>query len=411
MILRFIYPIIVRFSNVLLSFIALFNPKIKKIIAGRKETQLFFSKSQSFQTKNIWIHCASLGEWEQAIPVAELLKIKGFHIFLSFYSPSGFVNAKRMDLITRKFYLPSDLTPNYKPIIDHISPQIVVFVRYDLWPNMLKAFKNKGIPTILIAAEFRNESRYLKANSLANGMIKQMNYICTNDQASKETLNLHGYQNVTFTGSPKVERVIQNTQLFDPSLDILKNLSSFPTIIIGSAWSPEIKLISNWYNKYKPKVNLIIVPHELNANSIQLIQSHFPDVLEFSKLTAEQIQSGPTQIVVDKFGLLSQLYRFGTIAIIGGGFGAGIHNILEPSVYGLPVLSGPKNKKFSEAMQLINLGSYFSVTDQKQFDDVLNDLIANASKREEIKKNLIHFFHKTLRASENIYHCIEKLVL
>ena len=396
--------------NCIFAFISLFHSKAAKIINGRKESRSQISLLDDSRPPAIWFHCASLGEWEQTIPVVEKIKAESsYFILLSFYSPSGFENAKRADLIDLKIYLPVDFIRNYRLIFQKFDIKTLVFTRYDLWPNLILAANNLKIPLILIGAEFKAGSRYLRTNSFFYKLISRFSYISCNDPASADLLIKAGLRHIGSDGSPKIERAVANTKA-KIAHELLSEWCKNDFIILGgSVWSQEITLLAKFIQDHPSNIKVILAPHEPNDQSLKEIDDAFKaKVSRFSTLSEQDMDC--QVIVIDSIGILSGLYHYADTAVIGGGFGKGIHNILEASVYGIPVISGPNNSKFSEADLLLNESVYFVAEDYNSFNKLISEFMNDKNLREKIKSKAAKFFEKQLGASQIISTKILKII-
>jgi 3-deoxy-D-manno-octulosonic-acid transferase len=385
--MHFLYNISIYTYLFAIHVASLFNVKARLWVNGRKnifkllelEIRNFRSNNQHPASDLIWIHCASLGEFEQGRPLIEKLKIKDENIkfILTFFSPSGYEvrkNYKNADLI---FYLPIDTPGNAKQFLKIVKPKAAIFVKYEFWFNYLEELKRLTIPTYLVSGIFRKNHYFFKV--YGEWYRKQLNsftYFFLQDEYSKELLYSAGFKNCTISGDTRFDRVAE----------IAKSVSSIPVIdqfkennkilILGSTWPEDEKLISEWTkssNFQDKKIKLIIAPHEINEEHIVSIIRQFSDfsVLRFSK--ADEKNLGEAKIlIIDNIGMLSSVYQYGSIAYIGGGFGKGIHNILEAATFNLPVIFGPNYGKFIEAKELIQLGGAFSVSDIGEFINTIS---------------------------------------
>ncbi|MGZ4056080.1 MAG: 3-deoxy-D-manno-octulosonic acid transferase [Bacteroidia bacterium] len=368
--MHFLYNLSVFFYSLAIHIASAFNSKAKLWVNGRKNVfETLSSKIQNPKSKNvIWFHCASLGEFEQGRPLIE--KIRQQHpelkIVLTFFSPSGYEIRKNYSGADHIFYLPIDSPKNAKKFVEIVNPKFVFFVKYEFWFNYLNEIKNKNIPLYLVSGIFREDQHFFKW--YGGWFKKQLNCFTTfflQDEASFELLKNNNFKNILLTGDTRFDRVFE----------ISKNIKSIPLIqqfkqnsdvfIAGSSWAEDEKIISSLKSE---GLKLIIVPHEVDEKHIQLIirQFSFSKTLRFSQANENNVKDAQI-LIIDNIGMLSSIYQYGTIAYIGGGFGKGIHNILEAATFGLPVIFGPNYQKFSEAKELIHLGGAFSIKDVSEF--------------------------------------------
>jgi 3-deoxy-D-manno-octulosonic-acid transferase len=366
-----------RFGIWIASF---FNAKARLWITGRQnlfkniENQWFIKKNKTH--KIIWIHVASLGEFEQGRPLIESLKKNNpekYKIVLSFFSPSGYELRKNYALADLVTYMPLDTAANAKRFLEAIQPDIAIFVKYEFWFHHLNELKNRHIPTILIAAVFRPDQIFFRKYGtffkklLINDYFNQI--FVQNDQ-SLELLQNIGCQQVVLAGDTRIDRVTAIAAEAKTFPLIQQFIGNDNALICGSTWEADETLIFNWFQKIGSTVfkKIIIAPHEIGKSHIQQLQKRLPNqTIFYSQLIDNQSFGDATILIIDNIGMLSALYRYGKVAYIGGGFGTGIHNILEPAAFGLPILFGTKYQKFVEANALIATGGAFSVQNIEQF--------------------------------------------
>lgn len=335
----------------------------------------------------IWMHCASLGEFEQGRPVLEQLRTAypRHKILLTFFSPSGYEirkDYKGADLVC---YLPPDGARNAKRFMQLVKPALVIFVKYEFWYYYLKQVKQDGVPLLLIAALFRENSAFFRwYGTLQRKMLSFFDHIFVQDVRSRDLLATIKIQNVSVSGDTRFDRVTQIAENSGPIPLIESFTHAHPVIVAGSTWPPDevmlarvLKLIND------PKLKLIIAPHEIEPAHITSIEKLFPDSVKWSAIKrpdntdVDDAVPQPRVLIIDNIGMLSQLYQYATITYIGGGFGKGIHNTLEAAVWGKPVVFGPVYHKFREAEDLVKKGGAMPVTDEavclSVFQKLLND--------------------------------------
>jgi 3-deoxy-D-manno-octulosonic-acid transferase len=342
--------------------VAPFHTKARKMIAGRRE--FFASPPPPHNQGCIWFHCASLGEFEQGRPLIEKIK-KEFpskKILLSFFSPSGYEVRKNYDLADWVIYLPFDSATNARKFFDKYKIDLVVFVKYDVWPFYLREILRRKIPVFLTSAVFRANQFYFKSyGSFFKKMLQQLNSIFVQDSASENIAGLHGFKNIEIAGDARIDRVlaIKNKPL--PMEEVKKFTGDNPCIVFGSIYPSDMEIISLVEKNLGPDAKLIIAPHQVHAHEIRLLQQRYPQALLFRDILKAANQR---ILIVDHVGSLNQLYQFATMAYVGGGFERGIHNILEPAVFNIPVFIGPRYSKFPEATSLVSENLVFSGSTQ-----------------------------------------------
>lgn len=382
--MRFLYNLSIYLYVFYIRVGSLFNAKAKLMIDGRKNIfENINSQIPNPQSQNlVWFHCASLGEFEQGRPLIEKLKLQqpDVKILLTFFSPSGYEIRKNYAGADYIFYLPMDTPSNARKFIEIVKPQKVFFVKYEFWFNYLNELKSKNISTYLVSGIFRDNHHFFK--STGGWFRKQLSaftHFFLQDDKSMKLLNSIGYTNTTLCGDTRFDRVFEVSKNAK-QLDLVKRfVGNSKTIIAGSSWPEDENIISKfnpdsyWDQNFK----LIIAPHEIHEKHLAAIEAEFIPLLRgvgmclrYSKANESNIKEAKV-LIIDNIGMLSSLYQYGTIAFIGGGFGKGIHNILEAATFGLPVIFGPNYQKFAEAKELIKLGGAFSTNDVAEFEKTM----------------------------------------
>ncbi len=372
--MRFFYNISIFFYYLAIRIASFFNPKAVLWLKGRKnvfdriESAIRTSESKQL----IWFHCASLGEFEQGRPLMEKLKKQNpsVKIILTFFSPSGYEIRKNYSGADHIFYLPMDTPSNAKKFIEIVKPEKVFFVKYEFWFNYLNELKRKNIPTYLVSGIFRDDHYFFKSTGAwFRKQLGAFTHFYVQDEKSLTLLNAIGYSNVTLAGDTRFDRVFELASNVK-QIDLVKQFAADKTVlIVGSSWKEDEEIISSFKLDH---FKLILAPHEIDTAHIDSIITRFSDVslLLYSNATELNIKDAKV-LVIDNIGMLSSLYQYGTIAFIGGGFGKGIHNILEAATFGLPVIFGPNYKKFTEAKELIRFGGAFSIKDVFEFEKIM----------------------------------------
>lgn len=346
-----------------------------------------------------WIHCASLGEFEQGRPIIERYRERypNHKILLTFFSPSGYEIRKNYDQVDYVSYLPLDFSWNARNFVKLVQPQRVVFVKYEFWQNYLKYIKKSGAQLYIVSAIFRpNQWFFRKIGFAYRKFLFYYDHIFVQNQQSVDLLNAVGMNRVTLTGDTRFDRVADIVRQVKPQPFLATFIKNQPSIIVGSSWFPDEQLFVDLHKMSRDKnFRLIVVPHEIHKRRIRQLQNLFPASL----LWTEQELYNPeyhTVLIVNTIGLLSSLYQYATIAYIGGGFGVGIHNILEPVSYGVPVIFGPNYRKFQEAVALIALQGARTINTAEELGDEIETLlnhkdlynVASQACKEYTKKNI-----------------------
>jgi len=364
----FLYNISLAFYQAVLFIVAPFNKKAKLLVQGRRES---WKKIESFKkdhaSKSAWFHCASLGEFEQARPIIEAYKSRftSHKIILTFFSPSGYEIRKNYSLADLVCYLPSDSKKNARKLIHNFQPDVAFFIKYEFWFYYLSELKNRAIPVYSLSAIFRpNHHIFGLFGNITRKAVRNFTHIFTQDHKSKSLLQSIDINNTTVAGDTRFDRV---KYIHDESKDI-PNLEKFnashKVMVIGSCWNEDLELLIPFINSDHHKLNFILAPHEIDEYQLSSIERSIQlQTVRYSKATSELINQSRV-IIIDSIGLLNKLYKYGHYAYIGGAFGKGLHNILEPAAFGLPVFFGDKNYlKFREAMELIERKCAFPVKD------------------------------------------------
>lgn len=363
-----------------------FNKKVKKGIDGRKTTFDTLKTSLNKNDKTLWFHCASLGEYEQGLPVfKELRKHYNNHkIILSFFSPSGYEIRKNTPIADAVVYLPLDTKKNAKEFLNLIKPELTIFVKYDIWPNFLNELKNQNLRAILISASFRKSQSYFKfyGKNLKDALFA-FEHIFTQNEISKKLLHSINYNQVTVSGDTRFDRVYSQLEL-DNNLDFIKTFKNNKLCVVaGSTWPEGEALLINFINNHNYKnVKFIIAPHNIKASQIKNTQEKLKvKTILFSEKKEKELMNAQV-FIVDTIGILTKIYNYADIAYVGGALGnTGLHNTLEPAVFGIPIIIGNNHVKFPEAKAMIDNGGMFSVSNQVEFNNILSELIDNQTKR------------------------------
>jgi 3-deoxy-D-manno-octulosonic-acid transferase len=371
------------------------------MVTGQKQTIHWLKNihSDNKTSKVIWMHCASLGEFEQGRMVLERLKSQNpeWKIYLSFFSPSGYEMRKNWETADKVFYLPTDTPAHATLIIDTLQPDLFILVKYDFWWNIIRYLEQKKIPVILTAAHFTENKYYLRRPFLS--MIKKWKYIFAIQKESVDIALHKGIQQIEAVGDPRIDRVLSikshGTELPERLVQMIK--SKPKVIIYGSVWMEDIKIIKKVIRD-QPEYFHIVVPHDIRPDNIRQIKNEIP--IE-SAVFSKNEESSQCQIF-DQIGYLSGLYKYANLVYIGGGFGKGIHNTLEPAVYGIPVMMGPKHQKFTEATENIQAGNAFCVYGADDMNDIIHTFEERAVFRQKVKEGLEVYFDKHKGASEKI---------
>lgn len=394
--MRFFYNLSVWGYYFLVKIASLQNEKAKHWIAGRKEV---WNKLSTFQaaSETFWFHCASLGEFEQARPLIEQLKIEypDSKIVITFFSPSGYAIRKDYELADEVVYLPLDTSKNAKQFYDLVQPTKVFFVKYEFWAHFILTAKERKIPIYLVSAVFREKQVFFKwYGGFMRKVLTTFNSVFVQNQESQELLK-----------SISIDSVLAGDTRYDRTLANAKKLKSFPIIesfsaqskvlVCGSVWKEDLEIIAPILDAMQ-EVKLIIAPHNVDEQTIALIEKAFKQksTIRYSKvdqLADEQI------LIIDNIGMLMHLYQYGCLAYVGGAFKTGLHNILEPASFGLPIIFGPKTQKFPEAKLFVENNCAIQISTSQEFSDACSKLLV-----QDRKEQVLSFMFTQAGATEKI---------
>ena len=404
--------------------IAVWNPKAKKWLQGRRNIfNTINAQLPAAGCQLVWMHCASLGEFEQGRPLLEALKIDNPQqkIVLTFFSPSGYEVMKDYKGADHVFYLPMDSPENAKRFLDAINPSLVLWVKYEYWFYYLSEIKRRNIPTILISGIFRHSQPFFKwYGGIWKKMLETFTHFFVQNQQSKSLLATIGFtENVTINGDTRFDRVLEIAANFTAVPHIAAFCGDSPVIVAGSTWEEDEIELLHFVNVHQ-HIKFIIAPHEIDKLNLKDVKDEFPNSIFYSDLIAQQTinnthgtaDSKPTTphiLIIDNIGMLSCLYHYATVTYIGGGFGAdGVHNVLEAAVYGKPVVFGPVYEKFDEAVGLIDAGGAISIDGPVKLETVLNNLLNDEPERKKRGEAASNFVNENAGASKKIIEFIQE---
>jgi 3-deoxy-D-manno-octulosonic-acid transferase len=408
--MKYIYSISVLLYKFIIQIASLFNTKASLRTKGVKET---FSKLKSFQSnETIWVHCASLGEFEQGRPLIEKIKSsrRQVKIVLSFFSPSGYEIRKNYEFADLVIYLPYDTKQNAKKLIKLMKPDTVFFIKYEFWYWYINEIHKNNIPLYLISGIFRKNQIFFKFyGKFFIGILNKFSHLFLQNKQSKLLTESIQIKHSTITGDTRFDRVRQISET-RRQLDIIASFKSDKTLwIAGSTWKPDEELIFDFIKKNENGIKLIIVPHEIEKENIErIIKLSNKKTLKYSEANSENVTQVDV-LIIDNIGMLSSLYAYADFAYIGGGFGKGIHNTLEAAVYGIPVIFGPNYQKFDEAKELISRKAAFSIHSKADFLMTIEKLIKDVEYRKTAGKQSELYVQENIGATEKILHQLNLL--
>jgi 3-deoxy-D-manno-octulosonic-acid transferase len=407
-----LYNIFIKLYYSVIYLFSFFNAKAKLFVRGRET--IFKDLSSRFQDRQAplaWFHCASLGEFEQGRPVIEAFKalFPTYQILLTFFSPSGYEIRKNDEIADFVCYLPMDTAKNAEKFLQITQPSLVFFVKYEFWYHFIHQAHQKNIPIISFSAIFRKEQIFFKPyGALFRSLLKKFTHIFVQDPNSLKLLQNIGIEQVSLSGDTRFDRVwaIKEANREIPIVENFKNNEKL--IVVGSSWKEDINMISKAFQDFPYGLKLIIAPHEINESTLQSIENQFfyRKVIRFSQaksLTDAQVLANFDLLLIDNVGMLSTLYRYGEYAFVGGGYAQGLHNILEPAVFGMPIFFGNlAYQKFSEATQLATLEVAFPIKNAEEFKSKLCYLFENQEVKEKIDAECLAFVKDNLGSTNKI---------
>lgn len=385
--MRHLYSFAVSLSWQILKLVGLANPKISKFVRGRRNILETLKNNISNNDKVIWIHAASLGEYEQGLPILEKLKLEypNYKILLTFFSPSGYEVKKNSSPADITSYLPVDIPTKVTSFLDAARPALAIFIKYEIWPNYLYALKKRRISTLLISGRFKPDKIYFKNyGGFMRKALGRFSRIYVQDNTSMQLLNNIGINNVNIAGDTRLDRVSEILQR-DNSVDILESFcKGDDCLVAGSTWPEDESILIEYINNAPDDQKFIIAPHNIKENHINsLFHSIGKKTQLFTKLATKPLED--TQVLIlDTIGILTKIYSYATLAYVGGGFATGLHNTLEPAVFEIPVIIGPNYQGFLEAEDLVRLGGILPIKDQEEFKEVTSRLFANVNECKRI---------------------------
>jgi 3-deoxy-D-manno-octulosonic-acid transferase len=404
MAMKFIYTLVIYIYTGLIRMFSLFNGKASLWVKGRRGWQVKLRDAGLKSGRTLWFHCASLGEFEQGRPVIEMIKERepGIKIIITFFSPSGYEIMKNYPVADYICYLPPDTPDNAKKFISALLPELVIFVKYEFWNNYLSELEKKGIPVYLISGFFRPGQHFFKwYGGFFRKLLKKFTHIFVQDERSFELLKNAGIENISVAGDTRFDRVSQIASL-SKDLPLLEKFRGGERLFLaGSSWKPDEEIIASFINLDPGRMKWVFAPHEIGKENIDRIEKLFGSkVARYSEFNEKLCDA--RVLIIDNIGILSSAYRYAYIAAIGGGFGKGIHNILEPACWGTPVLFGPDYTEYREAVELISAGGAHCYRNAAEFSDVMNMWLDDNNKYNASSETMLNYIRQNTGATEKI---------
>ncbi len=396
----YIYTTGIYIGNGLIFISTFLSDKIRLMYQGRSATLHNIAQNKEQVKDCVWIHCASLGEFEQGRPLIEAIKstYPNEKILLSFFSPSGYEIRKHFAQADEVIYLPSDLPENNRKLLEYYKPKAFILVKYEFWWNLIKEVQAQDIPIMLISGIFREKdyffAKYMKP---FRDLLARFDMLFVQDNQSAQVLKHHQIENVVIAGDTRIDRVINqvaNTDLPDKIKTFAQDKKVF---VYGSVWMSDMNVVTTMVNLF-PTYKHIIAPHDIHSKNITQLTSQLS--VPFTLYSSEDVLLNV--LIIDNIGMLAGLYKVADIVYIGGGFGKGIHNVLEPAVFGVPVFFGPKYQKFNEAVSLVDLEAAFSIQNADEMARKTKQLMANETLRQDISVRIRQYFDQNHGATKKI---------
>lgn len=403
-----LYDLAIAIYDILVHLAAPFSRKPRKMMKGHWVVYELLRQQLEKDVRYIWFHAASLGEFEQGRPLIEKIRAKypDYGILLTFFSPSGYEVRKNYRGADVVCYLPFDKPRNVKKFLDIVNPCMAFFIKYEFWKNYLDELHKRRIPVYSISSIFRRGQVFFKwYGGTYRHVLRDFDHLFVQNERSKRYLAKIGISRVTVVGDTRFDRVMQICEEAKrlPLVELFKNNTM--TFVAGSSWQPDEDLFIEYFNQH-PEVKLIIAPHVIDENHlVEIIRKLKRPYVRYTRANEKNVRKADC-LIIDCFGLLSSIYRYGEIAYIGGGFGVGIHNTLEAAVYGIPVIFGPKYQKFQEAIQLLETKGAFSVKDYEELKTLLDRMLTDEVFLRESGMNASNYVTSNAGATDKIMSMI-----
>jgi len=404
--MKTLYNLSISVYSILIKLAAPFNIKASQINKGRKQVFAGLNANIKHDKPIVWIHCASLGEFEQGRPVIEAIRAQypAYRILLTFFSPSGYEIRKNYESADYICYLPADTQRNAKKFIELVQPELVFFVKYEFWYHYINELKKKSIPLYLISCIFRENQLFFKNSPWGKWyrkMLTGVEHFFVQDAHSIELLAKFGFTNTSKAGDTRFDRVAEIARNGKnlPIVDAFKGNSQM--VVAGSTWKPDEEILIQYIHNH-PETKFIIAPHETKKGNIERLISQLKCPVCCYTEATETTVINKQVLIVDTIGILSSIYKYADLTYIGGGFGVGIHNTLEAAIFGLPIAFGPNYQKFREATTMVNLGIAFPISDYSSLQPIFEQILSDPEKKNLISQKCTAFTGENVGATQLI---------
>ncbi|NYJ26818.1 3-deoxy-D-manno-octulosonic acid transferase [Allomuricauda sp. ARW1Y1] len=411
--MHFIYHILLNIVRFALHVVALFNAKIKLFVQGRKQTFCILEDKLNPTDKTIWMHVASLGEFEQGLPILERLRAPypNHKLVLSFFSPSGYEVKKNTTAADVVVYLPMDSLSNAKRFLKLVHPELAIFVKYEVWPNYLHQLKKSNTPTILISAIFSKRQIYFKPyGGFMRKSLQKFDAYFVQDDDSKKLLDSIGITKVQVGGDTRLDRVseiLERNNCLD-FMDRFKNNQL--CLVAGSTWPEDESILIDYINRTEERLKFVIAPHQIKPAHVAKITAALQKPSICYSALGDQNLKEIDVMIIDTIGLLTKIYSYANIAYVGGGFATGLHNTMEPAVFGVPIIIGPQFEGFKEAEDLVREGGIVPVSSKDSFSNLMNDFLTHPTTLQNKGKINSDYINSNKGASDLIMKYISKVL-
>ena len=406
--LRFLYSFGLALYALLLRLVAPFVPKAAAWVAGRRGLLPRIERALAADTApRLWVHCASLGEFEQGRPLIEGLRRQypDHKIVLTFFSPSGYEVRKNWPGADYVFYLPLDTADHARRLVAAVRPRLAVFVKYEFWYYYLRELRQQEVPAVVVAAIFRPGQLFFRPwGGFFRQLLGQLSHIFTQNEESAALLRGIGLTRVSVTGDTRFDAVAATASAPPRPLPLVEAFvaDGAPVLVAGSTWPEDLPALAPLLRKHARTLRAIVAPHEVAEAHLQEVEAALPGLtVRYSQATPATVAAARL-LLIDNVGLLSQLYRFGRFAYVGGAFGAGLHNTLEAAAFGLPVFFGPRYERFREAVGLVELGCAFSVASAQQLESAFDKFYYHDDARLRVQDVRLNYVHQHAGATNLI---------
>lgn len=415
-ILKSIYDTGSAFAKACLPLAGFFNKKMQLGSRGREHSWHILDTKVKSTVPKIWVHVASLGEYEQIVPVLEKLNRKKYQVVLTFFSPSGYENKKDTKLADVVCYLPIDAVSCVSKFIDLVEPSLAIMVKYEFWPNYLNALKRTNTPTILVSGIFRKKMSFHKwYGSWMKSSLEAFDHFFLQNESSLHELKKLGFDNASVSGDTRFDRASQLIERDNKVSELETFIAGKPCLVVGSSWPADIEVMKKWLmeNEKSNNYKVIIAPHEVSSDKIDALEQSLPfETINWTETKKHKklLKQESSVLIIDTIGLLTKAYSYADVAYIGGAMGtSGLHNILEAATYGVPVIIGKNYAKYPEAGKLEDLGGLFSIKSPAEFNEITNKLFEDDFLREKTGMICGHWVNSNTGATDRVLEYLKSI--